>query len=215
MSDHPPAIIGAGPHRYAVRVYFEDTDAGGVAYHATYLRFAERARTEALRDLGVPHAELVRSYNLMFVVRRVEVDYLRAARPDDSLVVETEVLVAGAASATLRQTVRGATGVCAVLTVKLACVRLRPWPSEVGPGEAGPAGVRSRAPGPTGVGPGAPEPGEVGPGVPEPGGNKPGRLPPRWRTVLQAMRDARPAETATGAIVGDGAGIGGSGGSSS
>ena len=60
--------------------YYEDTDAGGIVYHATYLRYAERARTEALRDLGIPHAELVRTFNLMFVVRRVEVDYLRAAR---------------------------------------------------------------------------------------------------------------------------------------
>ena len=45
-----------GCHRYALRVYYEDTDAGGVVYHASYLRYAERARTEALRDLGVPHA---------------------------------------------------------------------------------------------------------------------------------------------------------------
>src|SRR5580658_8061968 len=119
MNQHPASIPPEGRHRYAVRVYYDDTDAGGIVYHATYLRYAEHARTEALRDLGVPHAELVRFYNLMFVVRRVEVDYLRAARPDDSLVVETEVLVAGAASATLRQTIRGAAGVCAVLSVKL------------------------------------------------------------------------------------------------
>ncbi len=174
MNQHSASIPPEGRHCYAVRVYYEDTDAGGIVYHATYLRYAERARTEALRDLAIPHAELVQRCNLMFVVRRVEVDYLRAARLDDSLVVETEVLVASAASATLRQTVRGATGACAVLTVKLACVRL----------QAGP------------------------------GGNKPGRLPPRWRTLLQAMRDARPAETARGAV-GDGAGRGGSGGSSS
>ncbi len=46
-----------GRHRYTLRVYYEDTDAGGIVYHATYLRFAERARTEALRDLGIPHAD--------------------------------------------------------------------------------------------------------------------------------------------------------------
>jgi acyl-CoA thioester hydrolase len=114
----------------------------------------------------------------MFVVRRIEVDYLRAARVDDSLVVETEVLAAGAASATLRQTVRGEAGICAVLLVKLACVRLPP--ERIGAGQA-----------------------KVGAGEPGPGGNKPGRLPPRWRTVLQAMRDARPAETAKGATTGD------------
>ena len=58
MMFHPPATIRDGAHHYAVRVYYEDTDAGGVVYHANYLRFAERARTEALRDLGVPHAEM-------------------------------------------------------------------------------------------------------------------------------------------------------------
>jgi acyl-CoA thioester hydrolase len=154
-ADIPPQ----GRHVYAVRVYYEDTDAGGVVYHATYLRYAERARTEALRALGIPHAEMVRQYGVMFVVRRIEVDYLRAARLDDSLAVETEALAVGGASVTLRQTVRhmadqagqDAEGACTVLIVRLACV--------------------------------------------PPGGNKPGRLPPRWRSLLQAMRDARPADT--------------------
>ncbi len=59
MNQHPASIPPEGRHCYAVRVYYEDTDAGGIVYHATYLRYAERARTEALRDLGVPHAELV------------------------------------------------------------------------------------------------------------------------------------------------------------
>ena len=77
-------------HRYTLRVYYEDTDAGGVVYHANYLRFAERARTEALRDLGLPHADAGERIGLMFVVRRVEVDYLRPARLDDSLTVVTE-----------------------------------------------------------------------------------------------------------------------------
>ena len=57
-----PPSRADGSHRYAVRVYYEDTDAGGVVYHATYLRFAERARTEALRELGIPHAELVQQF---------------------------------------------------------------------------------------------------------------------------------------------------------
>jgi acyl-CoA thioester hydrolase len=175
MNQHPASIPPEGRHHYAVRVYYEDTDAGGMVYHATYLRYAERARTEALRDLGIPHAELVQRCNLMFVVRRVEVDYLNPARLDDALVVETEVMAAGGASATLRQTVRGTAGVCALVVVKLACDRLQAGPGATGPGT-------------TGL-----------------GGNKPGRLPPRWRTVMQAMRDARPAESATGATR-DGAG---------
>jgi acyl-CoA thioester hydrolase len=143
MNSNPPSIPPDGRHRYAVRVYYEDTDAGGVVYHATYLRFAERARTEALRAAGIPHAELVQRFTLMFVVRRLEVDYLRSARLDDSLIVVTEPLEVGGASVTLRQEVCGPEGPCAVLTVRLACVK--------------------------------------------PGEGKPGRLPQRWRTVLNDM----------------------------
>jgi acyl-CoA thioester hydrolase len=111
-------------HRYAVRVYYEDTDAGGVVYHANYLRYAERARTEALRDAGIPHAELVERFNLMFMVHRAEIDYVRAAMLDELLVVETEPMDVGGASVLLRQTVRGPKGVCATVRIKLACVRI-------------------------------------------------------------------------------------------
>jgi acyl-CoA thioester hydrolase len=124
MNGNPPSISPDGKHCYAVRVYYEDTDAGGVVYHATYLRFAERARTEALRDVGIPHAELVRQFASMFVVRHIELDYLRPAHIDDSLIVVTEPLSVGGATVTLRQDVRGREGSCAVLTVRLACVTL-------------------------------------------------------------------------------------------
>ncbi|MCA7118079.1 MAG: tol-pal system-associated acyl-CoA thioesterase [Acidibrevibacterium sp.] len=111
-------------HRYEVRVYFEDTDAGGIVYHATYLRFAERARSECLRDLGIAHAELVARHGIFFVVRRAKLDYLRPARLDDLLVVETEVLSVGGASASLRQSFyrRGETAALVLLTVALASV---------------------------------------------------------------------------------------------
>jgi acyl-CoA thioester hydrolase len=111
-------------HRYSLRVYYEDTDAGGVVYHANYLRYAERARTEALRDAGIPHAKLVERFSLMFMVHRAEIDYVRPAMLDDLLVVETETMDVGGATVLLRQTVRGPDGVCARLRVKLACVRI-------------------------------------------------------------------------------------------
>jgi len=123
MNGHPPSIPSDGRHRYAVRVYYEDTDAGGVVYHATYLRFAERARTEALRAAGIPHAALVQEFSLMFVVCRIEVDYFRPAHIDESLTVLTELLSVGGATVTLRQDVQGPEWSCAVLTVRLACVR--------------------------------------------------------------------------------------------
>ena len=110
-------------HRYAIRVYYEDTDAGGIVYHANYLRFAERARTEALREAGIPHALLVEAFNRMFVVRRGEVDYALPARLDEELVVVTTPLRVGGASVVLRQDVQGLDGASrAVLTLRLACV---------------------------------------------------------------------------------------------
>ena len=124
MTINPASIPANGRHRYAIRVYYEDTDAGGVVYHANYLRYAERARTEALRDLGVPHQTLVEQFGLMFMVRGLEVDYERGARLDDALTVETEVLEVGGATVRLRQTVRNKDGACAKLAVRLACVRL-------------------------------------------------------------------------------------------
>jgi acyl-CoA thioester hydrolase len=124
MTLNPASIPPDGRHRYAIRVYYEDTDAGGVVYHATYLRYAERARTEALRDLGIPHADLVARFGVMFMVRGLEVDYERGARLDQALMVETEVLDVGGASVRLRQTVRNKDGVYATLAVRLACVRV-------------------------------------------------------------------------------------------
>ena len=117
-------------HRYPVRVYYEDTDAGGIVYHANYLRFAERGRTEALRDLGVPHAEMSALHGLFFMVRRIKVDYLAPARLDDSLVVETTTLAVGAATVDLRQDVLGAAArdgdeaVLARLELQLVCGRI-------------------------------------------------------------------------------------------
>ena len=125
MTINETATLGAGAHHYACRVYFEDTDAAGVVYYANYLKLAERARTEALRDLGVPHAELTERHGLIFMVRRAKLDYLRPARLDDSLVVTTRPLAIGAASVELRQTFRrsGDARELVVADVLLACVR--------------------------------------------------------------------------------------------
>ena len=123
MKIHPASTTSAGAHVHNLRVYYEDTDAGGVVYHANYLRFIERARTEALRALGIPHAELVEHFCLMFVVRRIEMDYLAPARLDDSLTVLTSVKAVGGASVRLHQSVTAADGsVLAAATVHLACV---------------------------------------------------------------------------------------------
>lgn len=140
MSDHAAGLPAPdnrgkceGGHRYTLRVYYEDTDAGGVVYHAGYLRFAERARTEALRESAVPHAEMTALHGLMFMVRRIKVDYLAPALLDDELLVVTRLLVLRAASVELRQSIfrnsgagahGGAEQPLVVVEALLACVRL-------------------------------------------------------------------------------------------
>ena len=114
------ALIAA--HRQTIRVYFEDTDAAGVVYYANYLKFAERARTDMLRDLGISHAEMMKRDGLVLVVRRCEIDYLKPARLDDLLTVETTVVKLGAASADLRQRVLRDGDVLAELKVLVVCI---------------------------------------------------------------------------------------------
>jgi acyl-CoA thioester hydrolase len=108
-------------HHHPIRVYYQDTDAGGIVYHANYLAFAERARSEALRAMGIPHAEMVKNHHVMFVVRRIILDYQRPARLDDQLTVETRILEVGGASATLRQHFWRDSDSLAVLDVWLGC----------------------------------------------------------------------------------------------
>ena len=110
-------------YQLKLRVYYEDTDAGGIVYHARYLAFAERARTEALRQAGVPHAELAGHFGLIFVVRRAEMDYLRPARLDDAIVVQTGPWVLGGATVVVRQAFSVGDTPLGSLLVKLACIR--------------------------------------------------------------------------------------------
>jgi len=78
-------------HVFPIRVYYEDTDTAGIVYYANYLKFAERARTEFLRQAGVDQSALRDSAGIFFAVRRAEVDYLRSARLDDVLQVSTQL----------------------------------------------------------------------------------------------------------------------------
>lgn len=106
------AIGADGVHRFPVRVYFEDTDFSGHVYHAAYLKFLERGRTEYLRALDIHHSELVKE-GLVFAVSRLEVDYLRPARIDDLLDITTRPAELGGARLVLDQTVaRGDKALC-------------------------------------------------------------------------------------------------------
>ncbi|MBC8210833.1 MAG: YbgC/FadM family acyl-CoA thioesterase [Gammaproteobacteria bacterium] len=88
--------------RFECRVYFEDTDAGGVVYNANYLKFYERARTEYLRSLGFEQDELLLR-NVVFVVRNINIDFIRAARFNEMLVVESKIILLKKASLVFEQ----------------------------------------------------------------------------------------------------------------
>lgn len=90
---------------FPVRVYFQDTDAGGVVYHANYVNFMERARTEWLRTFGYSNAGMMKELGVMFVVRSMKVDYLRPAELDDLLTITAQVKDLGRSRVTLLQTV--------------------------------------------------------------------------------------------------------------
>lgn len=128
MSDAWPSISGAmrgGTHVLPVRVYNEDTDVGGVVYHANYLRYCERARSDCLRLVGIHQSSLA---DMGFVVRRMSCDFLRSARLDDLLEVETRFIDMGGARLDLDQRVMldGNTVFKALVTVALIDGRGRP-----------------------------------------------------------------------------------------
>ena len=93
-------------YSFPVRVYFESTDAGGVVYHAEYLKFFERARTEWLRHLGYDHQALAREHRVLFVVTSLAVDYVKPARLDDSLAVSVRLESLGKVRCVFAQEVR-------------------------------------------------------------------------------------------------------------
>jgi len=93
-------------HVLPLRVYYEDTDAGGIVYHANYLRFAERGRTEMLRMIGVHQNKMHAETGLAFAVYKADVHYMKPAKLDDVLLVETELLDLTGASMKVRQIIR-------------------------------------------------------------------------------------------------------------
>ncbi len=119
----------AAVHRWSLRVYYEDTDAAGIVYHASYLKFAERGRTEMLRTLGFDHRSLAAVHGIVFVVSRCVIDFVRPGRLDGLLQVTTRPLLVGGARLELEQVVTHEDQRIARLKVTLATldsVQLRP-----------------------------------------------------------------------------------------
>jgi acyl-CoA thioester hydrolase len=109
---------------WPVRIYWEDTDAGGVVYHANYLRFMERARTEWLRAQGIDQVALREASSLGFVVRDMQIDFLRPARLNDELLVSVAVKERRSASMLFGQEIVSGGTTLVRATVRAACVNL-------------------------------------------------------------------------------------------
>lgn len=108
---------------FDVRVYYEDTDAGGLVYYANYLKYAERARTEILRARGIEQAELLREHGTGFVVRKCTVEYFKPARLDDRLTIQTQIHDITKATLAMRQVISKDGEKLVTLDVKLAVIR--------------------------------------------------------------------------------------------
>jgi acyl-CoA thioester hydrolase len=104
------------------RVYFEDTDAGGVVYHARYIHFLERARTEWLRYLGFNNGELNRKYKMLWVVSEVMVNYVKPARLDDAIEVTVSIENMGRVRCTFHQEIHRGEEILVKARVTVACV---------------------------------------------------------------------------------------------
>ncbi len=108
--------------QWPIRVYYEDTDAGGVVYYANYLKFFERARTEMLRAKGYEQDELIASAGIIFVVRSVQVDYLSPARFNEQLIVSAKISEAKKASLIFDQVITRGDDILCTGIIRIACL---------------------------------------------------------------------------------------------
>ena len=113
------------PFRWASRVYWEDTDGGGIVYYGNYLRFLERARTEWLRSLGFSQRELAEEPGVLFAVVSLNIEYRRPAKLDDELVITCEPAVEGAATIRFAQQIYRGAGAALIKDALLVEARVR------------------------------------------------------------------------------------------
>jgi acyl-CoA thioester hydrolase len=116
-------------HRLDVRVYYEDTDAGGVVFYANYLKFMERGRTEWLRSVGVNQSDVAREFGRIFIVAGLDIKYLKSAKLDDVLQIDSTVTRMGRASLHFAQSVSRNGELLAQSNIQIGCVdtvKMRP-----------------------------------------------------------------------------------------
>lgn len=107
---------------FSYRVYYEDTDAGGVVYYANYLKFYERARSDFLRELNISQSNLANDQKIIFVVRKCQIEYHFPARLDDMLAVEVKISEINKVSLTMMQKITKSSQLISELTVELVCL---------------------------------------------------------------------------------------------
>ena len=118
----PDGVIDGDRHLYAVRVYYEDTDLSGITYHANYLRWFERARSDLLRQLGIDQRAAIENGHGAYAVADMHIRYLKPAKLDDDLVVETRCSDLKAASCRMEQVIRRGDTVCCTASLRVGFI---------------------------------------------------------------------------------------------
>ena len=118
-------------HELPIRVYYEDTDAGGIVYYPNYLKFSERGRTEFLRTLGYENSKLREDFGILFVVRHLEADYYKPCFLDDLLHMKTSVESLKKTSFLMKQTLHRGDEMVFELLVTLVCVNAQGKPDRM------------------------------------------------------------------------------------
>ena len=117
--------------QYTLKIYYEDTDAGGVVYYANYLKFIERARTEMINKLGFTLAKLLKEYDRLFLVKKIECDYIESCKLEDTLNVQSNILVLKNASFELEQNLLKQNKIIFRSKIVMVCVNSQGAPSKI------------------------------------------------------------------------------------
>ena len=117
--------------QYTFKIYYEDTDAGGVVYYANYLKFIERARTEMINELGFTLTTFHEDYDRLFLVKKIECDYIKSCSLEDTLIVQSRVLLVKNASFELEQNIVKQNNIIFRSKILMVCVNSQGAPSKI------------------------------------------------------------------------------------
>ena len=118
-------------YNFNLKIYYEDTDSGGVVYYANYLKFIERARTEFINQLGFSLTSLLKNYNRLFLVRKIECDYIQSCKLEDKLTIKSKVLSLKKVSFELEQNIFKENNIIFKSKILMVCVNSQGVPSKI------------------------------------------------------------------------------------